>query len=163
MILGASFDSVEDQRAFAEAESFGYQLLSDPDQRIGAAYDAVRQEGEDYYGMPLPRRISYLIDPAGKIHKAYDVENDKLDLGGHALRGFVGQPDPGRSGGGGEHGEHALAGRRRGGVDLPDVGVCVRAPHDYRVGERRVRLTRSFVVLPGRAGARRLRRAMRSR
>ena len=45
-MLGASFDSVEDQKKFAEAEGFPYRLLSDPDKTMGAAYDAVRQEGE---------------------------------------------------------------------------------------------------------------------
>ena len=74
-----SFDSVEDQAAFAEAEGFEYRLLSDPDQSIGAAYDAVRQEGEDYHGMPLPRRISYLISPDGVVVKAYDLAGQDLD------------------------------------------------------------------------------------
>jgi peroxiredoxin len=58
--------------------------LSDPDKKMGAAYDAVRQEGEKYFEAGIPRRISYLIDPKGKIAKAYDVEGDGLDLAGHA-------------------------------------------------------------------------------
>jgi peroxiredoxin Q/BCP len=82
--LGASFDSVADQKKFAEAEGFPYPLLSDPDKVMGAAYDAVRQEGEKYFEAGIPRRISYLIDPGGKIAKAYDVEGDGLDLDGHA-------------------------------------------------------------------------------
>ena len=45
---------------------------------------AQRVEGEKYFEAGIPRRISYLIDPEGKIHKAYDVEGDKLDLAGHA-------------------------------------------------------------------------------
>ena len=73
-----------DQKKFAEAEGFPYPLLSDPDKVMGAAYDAVRQEGEKYFEAGIPRRISYLIDPAGKIAKAYDVEGDGLDLEGHA-------------------------------------------------------------------------------
>ena len=83
-MLGASFDSVADQEKFAEAEGFPYRLLSDPDKTMGAAYDAVRQEGEKYFEAGIPRRISYLIDPEGKIAKAYDVESDGLDLAGHA-------------------------------------------------------------------------------
>ena len=51
---------------------------------MGAAYDAVRQKGEQYFEAGIPRRISYLIDPEGRIAKAYDVEGDGLDLGGHA-------------------------------------------------------------------------------
>ena len=83
-MLGASFDSVEDQKKFAEAEGFPYRLLSDPDRTMGAAYDAVRQEGEKYFEAGIPRRISYLIDPEGKIARVYDVEADGLDLAGHA-------------------------------------------------------------------------------
>jgi len=58
--------------------------LSDPDKAVGKAYDAERQEGEKYFEAGIPRRISYLIDPEGTIRKAYDVEGDGLDLGGHA-------------------------------------------------------------------------------
>ena len=81
-MLGASFDSVEDQRAFAEAESFPYRLLSDESREVGRAYDAERAEGEDYYEMGLPRRVSYLIDPEGKIAQAYDLTGQ--DLSAHA-------------------------------------------------------------------------------
>lgn len=73
-----------DQKTFAESEGFPYALLSDPDKSMGAAYDACRVEGEKYFEAGIPRRISYLISPDGKIAKAYDVEGDGLDLGGHA-------------------------------------------------------------------------------
>lgn len=83
-MLGVSFDSVADQKKFAEGEGFPYPLLSDPDKKMGVAYDACRKAGEKYFEAGIPRRISYLINPKGKIAKAYDVENDKLDLAGHA-------------------------------------------------------------------------------
>ena len=83
-MLGASFDSVADQKKFADDEGFPYGLLSDPDKTMGAAYDACRQEGEKYFEAGIPRRISYLISPDGKIAQAYDVENDGLDLATHA-------------------------------------------------------------------------------
>lgn len=83
-MIGVSFDSVAEQAGFADAEEFHFRLLSDPDQTVGAAYDAVRQEGEDYFGMPLPRRISYLINPEGVIVKAYDLAGK--DLSEHAGR-----------------------------------------------------------------------------
>ena len=51
---------------------------------MGAAYDACRQEGEKYFEAGIPRRISYLISPEGRIVRAYDVENEGLDLAGHA-------------------------------------------------------------------------------
>jgi len=84
VILGASFDSVADQKKFADDEGFPYQLLADTEKSVGKAYDAERQEGEKYFEAGIPRRISYLISPDGKIHKAYDVENDGLDLAAHA-------------------------------------------------------------------------------
>ncbi|MAG34338.1 MAG: hypothetical protein CL908_25955 [Deltaproteobacteria bacterium] len=83
-MLGVSFDSVGDQKKFAVDEGFPYRLLSDSDKTMGIAYDACRQEGERYFEAGIPRRISYLIGPEGKIVKAYDVENEGLDLGGHA-------------------------------------------------------------------------------
>ena len=83
-MLGVSFDTVAEQKKFAEDEGFPYRLLSDPDKTMGAAYDACRQEGEKYFEAGIPRRISYLIDPDGRIARAYDVENDGLDLDGHA-------------------------------------------------------------------------------
>jgi peroxiredoxin Q/BCP len=83
-VIGVSFDSVADQKKFAEDEGFPYPLLSDSDKAMGSAYDACRVEGEKYFEAGIPRRISYLISPDGKIAKAYDVENDKLDLDGHA-------------------------------------------------------------------------------
>ncbi len=49
---------------------------------MGAAYDAVRQPGEKFAEHGLPRRISYLIDPEGRIAQAYDM--DGKDLAAHA-------------------------------------------------------------------------------
>ena len=82
MIVGASFDTVEDQLAFAEEHSFPYSLISDTSKEIGRAYDAEREEGEDYFEAGIPRRISYLIDPEGNIAKAYDLAGQ--DLSEHA-------------------------------------------------------------------------------
>ncbi len=82
MIVGASFDSVDDQKTFAEENSFPYLLISDAGKEIGRAYDAERAEGEDYFEFGIPRRISYLIDPDGIIAKAYDL--DGQDLSAHA-------------------------------------------------------------------------------
>ena len=62
--------------------------MSDPDKRVGAAYDAVRQEGEPYFEYGLPRRVSYLIDPSGKIAKAYDLA-EHPDLAQHAAEVLV--------------------------------------------------------------------------
>ncbi len=82
MVVGASFDTVEDQREFADTEGFGYLLISDADKSIGRNYHAEREPGEDYYEYGLPRRITYLIDPEGQIAAAYDLAGQ--DLAAHA-------------------------------------------------------------------------------
>lgn len=82
MVVGASFDTVEEQKAFVDGESFPYTLISDADRAVGRAYDAERAEGEPYFEHGLPRRISYLISPDGMVAKAYDL--DGQDLAQHA-------------------------------------------------------------------------------
>lgn len=76
-MVGASFDTVEEQREFADAEGFPYPLISDPDRAIGRAYQAERGEGADY--ADYPRRITYLIDPDGMIAETYDMDGRDLD------------------------------------------------------------------------------------
>ena len=78
MVVGASFDTVEEQKAFVDGESFPFQLISDPDRAVGRVYDAERAEGEPYYEHGLPRRISYLISPDGTVAKAYDLKGQNL-------------------------------------------------------------------------------------
>ena len=83
-MVGASFDTVEEQRAFADAEGFDYALISDADKSIGGLYHAEREPQEDYYDWGVPRRITYLIDPQGRIAAAYDLAGQ--DLAGHAAQ-----------------------------------------------------------------------------
>ena len=83
-MVGASFDTVEEQRAFADTEGFAFALISDADKSIGRRYHAEREPGEDYYEYGLPRRISYLIDTEGRIAAAYDLAGQ--DLAGHAAQ-----------------------------------------------------------------------------
>lgn len=77
-MLGASFDTVEENRAFAEAESFGFRLLSDVGRTVGRAYEAARADDDPLAS--LPKRVSYLIDPDGVIRRSYAVS----DTAGHA-------------------------------------------------------------------------------
>ena len=72
MILGASFDSVEENRAFSEAQQFPYRLLSDVDQKVGEQYGVIREPGN-----PRPKRNSFLIDPTGVIRRVYEVSDVK--------------------------------------------------------------------------------------
>ena len=84
VILGISFDTVADQKKFATGEGFAYQLLSDGDKSVGGQYDTVRKPGEKYAEHGIPRRVTYLINPEGVIHKAYDGEAEGVDLKAHA-------------------------------------------------------------------------------
>jgi thioredoxin-dependent peroxiredoxin len=77
-VLGASFDSPADNKAFRDAQSFAYPLLSDVDRAVGKRYEVVRAADHKY--ADYPERFSYLIDPSGKIAKTYDV----TEVGAHA-------------------------------------------------------------------------------
>lgn len=66
VILGASFDSVEDNAAFAAKFGFPFRLLSDPDRAMGLDYGAAQTSGDGY-----AKRISFLIGPDGRIEKCY--------------------------------------------------------------------------------------------
>ena len=77
-ILGASFDTREENLAFAEAQNFPFRLLSDTDRMTGIAYEVARHPDDKFAA--YPRRYSYLIDPEGLIHRAYDV----TDVARHA-------------------------------------------------------------------------------
>jgi peroxiredoxin Q/BCP len=77
-ILGASFDTVAENKAFAVEQEFAYPLLSDVDRRVGASYEVTRAAGDQYADYPL--RVSYLIDPDGVIRRSYQVS----DVASHA-------------------------------------------------------------------------------
>lgn len=80
MVLGASFDTPEENKAFADEERFGFRLLSDTDRRVGMRYEVTRPEGDEHAAYAL--RIAYLVDPEGVIRKAYEVTD---------VNGFAGQ------------------------------------------------------------------------
>jgi len=66
-ILGASFDSIEDNRAFAEKNGFAFPLLSDSDRRVAIAYGACSDPRA-----ASAERMSFLIDEEGRIARVYD-------------------------------------------------------------------------------------------
>jgi len=71
VILGASFDTPAENKAFADKYDFGFRLLSDEDRAVGTVYGAKRGDDEQYND--FAKRISYLIDPDGRIARAYEV------------------------------------------------------------------------------------------
>lgn len=73
MLLGASFDTTEDNKAFTESHGFPFPLLSDPDHAVGRVYETERHPDED--NREWPKRRTYLIDPEGVIRKTYRVRD----------------------------------------------------------------------------------------
>ena len=71
--MGASFDTPEENKAFAEDQEFDYRLLSDVDREVGVLYEVTRAPDEERANYAL--RIAYLIDPDGTIRKAYQVSD----------------------------------------------------------------------------------------
>jgi peroxiredoxin Q/BCP len=78
VILGASFDPIEDNKSFADQQSFPYRLLSDVNREVGTRYEVLRDP--DDKASNFAKRISYLIDPNGVIRKSYEVSDPQ----GHA-------------------------------------------------------------------------------
>lgn len=64
-IFGVSYDSPEDNRAFAEKFNLPFLLLSDTEKVLSKAAGAER------FLIPFPKRISYLVGPTGEILKTY--------------------------------------------------------------------------------------------
>jgi peroxiredoxin Q/BCP len=73
VVLGASFDTPEENKAFADAQSFDFRLLSDVDRSVGGQYEAAKAPDEPY--PDFPKRIAYLIDPDGVIRQSYEVKD----------------------------------------------------------------------------------------
>ena len=65
-MIGVSFDSIEENRRFAEKFDFPFPLLCDTKRTIGLAYGAADSPKDEY-----ARRIAYVIDEQGKIAKAH--------------------------------------------------------------------------------------------
>jgi peroxiredoxin Q/BCP len=74
-VLGISFDSVEDNRAFAEKFDFPFRLLCDVDRSVGMAYGAADSPETGH-----AKRISYVIGDDGRILLAYPKVDPKAHL-----------------------------------------------------------------------------------
>ena len=56
-IVGASFDTVEEQKRFADEQGFSFALISDPDRKIGELYGTARAADDPAVG--FPKRTSF--------------------------------------------------------------------------------------------------------
>ena len=80
-VLGASFDSVEDNAAFARKYDFNFPLLCDIERTLGMAYGACNNPQARHAA-----RISVLIDESGKIARIYTQVNPRDHAGQSARR-----------------------------------------------------------------------------
>ena len=70
MILGVSFDTPAENKAFAEKFGYTFRLLSDPDRKVGLAYQAADDAQARY-----AKRFTYVIGPDGRIEQAIDTKD----------------------------------------------------------------------------------------
>jgi peroxiredoxin Q/BCP len=66
-VLGASFNSVEENAAFAKRYDYNFPLLCDTERILGMAYGAC-----DHAKARYAKRITVLIDETGKLMRLYD-------------------------------------------------------------------------------------------
>ena len=66
-VVGVSFDSPEDNAAFARRHDFGFPLLSDANHAVAIAFGACSGSNPRY-----PDRVSFLVDENGIIERVYD-------------------------------------------------------------------------------------------
>lgn len=69
-ILGVSFDTVEENKRFAEKFNFPYPLLSDTTRTMGVQYGAA-----DSTGAGNAKRVAYVIGPDGKVRNVFPKAN----------------------------------------------------------------------------------------
>ena len=69
-VLGVSFDTVEQNSAFAEKFGFPYPLLCDVERTVGVAYGAADSPADAY-----PRRVTYVIGADGRVEQALETRD----------------------------------------------------------------------------------------
>tara|TARA_B100001287_G_scaffold18929_1_gene14037 strand:+ start:179 stop:643 length:465 start_codon:yes stop_codon:yes gene_type:complete len=70
-ILGVSRDSVKSHENFKSKQSFPFELLSDPEEKMCNAFDVMKMKsmyGKQYLGVD---RSTFLIDKAGKVKREW--------------------------------------------------------------------------------------------
>jgi thioredoxin-dependent peroxiredoxin len=80
VVLGVSVDSVDSHKKFCAKEGLNFKLLADTDHTVSDAYGSLTNLGL----IKFSARHSFLIDPAGKIAKAY-TSVDPLKHSGEVL------------------------------------------------------------------------------
>lgn len=69
-MLGISFDTPEDNKAFADKFSYTFPLLCDVEHKVGMAYGACRTPKDKY-----ATRLTFVIGPEGKIEQSIETKD----------------------------------------------------------------------------------------
>ena len=80
VILGVSRDSLASHEKFKAKQSFPFDLLSDPDEKLCKKFDVIKEKtlyGRKFLGI---ERSTFLIDAAGKLRREWR----KVKVKGHA-------------------------------------------------------------------------------
>ncbi len=80
LIFGVSRDSIASHEKFKAKQSFPFDLLSDPDEKLCRRFDVIREKtlyGRKFMGV---ERSTFLIDAGGKLRQ----EGRNLQVKGHA-------------------------------------------------------------------------------
>lgn len=80
VVLGVSLDSVDSHKKFCAKEGLNFKLLADADHRVTDSYGSLTNLGL----VKFAARHTFLIDPNGKIAKAY-TSVDPLKHSGEVL------------------------------------------------------------------------------
>jgi len=67
VVLGVSLDSVDSHKKFCAKEGLNFKLLADTDHKVTGSYGSLTNLGV----VKFAARHTFLIDPSGKIAKAY--------------------------------------------------------------------------------------------
>ena len=67
VVLGVSLDSVDSHKKFCAKEGLNFKLLADTDHKVTGSYGSLTNLGL----VKFAARHTFLIDPAGKVAKAY--------------------------------------------------------------------------------------------
>src|SRR5271169_216990 len=67
VVLGVSVDSVDSHKNFCAKEGLNFKLLADTDHKVSDSYGSLTNLGL----VKFAARHTFLIDPAGKVAKAY--------------------------------------------------------------------------------------------
>ena len=67
VVLGVSVDSVDSHKKFCAKEGLNFKLLADSDGKVSGAYGSLTNLGV----VKFAARHTFLIDPGGKVAKAY--------------------------------------------------------------------------------------------